>query len=182
MKRILITLLGLIIAVSPSFAQFQQTPRASVDWNGIKLPDNTVIAISFEIENAKFGGLSYKDRVAVDPELATDLPDAVQRCVDSANHEMKKWVQSYRPQTIFFTAETEGREYHIHFIVKSVWSDGYTIADATFTTPTGVAIFSNLRGPGGQYGSFVNLMGDGFESLGKEVAKRIQKARERRKI
>ncbi len=32
------------------------------------------------------------------------------------------------------------------------------------------------------YGSFMNLMGDGFQSLGKDIAKRILKAKNKGKI
>lgn len=177
MKKTLFSLLFALIAVSMSG---QMNFRPEIDWGGIKLEDNIVIGISFEIDSASFGGLSYEDRVDVDPELATDMDDAVERCVNSANSEMKAPFQSY--QTIFFSAKTEGRKYHLHFIVKEVSQSGHTVADAILYTPDGMATFKNLHGKGGVYGSFVNLMGDGFESLGKLVAKEISKAKGRNKI
>lgn len=118
MKRILITLLGLIIGIVPLFAQSSSSYKTKVDWGGIKLDETVVIGISFEIENATFGGLSFKDRASIDPEILTDVPDAVQRCVDSANKKMRDRKQTYRPQTIFFSREVEGRTYHLHFCGK----------------------------------------------------------------
>ncbi len=185
MKKHITTLLSILVLSTSTFAQFYQ--RTSVDWNGIKLDENSVIGIAFEIKEANFGGLSFSDRCDVDPELETEWPDAVTRCVNSANQYMNRLYGQYVPygqtaHSIHYTTKTEGKSYVIVVKVLSVASDGWTIADATFTTPYGVATFTNLVGKGGRFGSFVNLMGDGFESIGEELAKRIYKAKERKKI
>ena len=124
-----------------------------VSWNGIKIPDNT---------------------------LKTDFEDLVRRCAAGAN---KRFQRSNDPHPIHFVPKSEGRDYLVTFIVRSVTAQGYTIADAWIDTPTGEqAQITGLRGPGGRYGTFVNLMGDGLESLGSELAKLICKARNQKKI
>ena len=151
-----------------------------VSWNGIKIPDNTVLGVKIIVENATLGGLSYSDRVDVDPELKTDFEDLVRRCAAGAN---KRFQRSNDPHPIHFVPKSEGRDYLVTFIVRSVTAQGYTIADAWIDTPTGEqAQIIGLRGPGGRYGTFVNLMGDGLESLGSELAKLICKARNQKKI
>ena len=176
MKRLLILTIGLFFSLS-AFAQYDTYPSAKVDWNGIKVPNNTVIGVSFEIEKATFGGLSYEDRCDVDPELKTEFQGAVARCVNEANDVSGQYVYQ-----IYYSTKTEGKEYRLVFYVKSVTANGHVVADAKLITPSGVATFTNLNGNGGVYGSFMNLMGDGFQSLGKDIAKRIIKAKNRGKI
>lgn len=160
-----------------AYAQFGNLPTAKVDCNGIKLDDTVVIGVSFDVTEAKFWGLSYVERCEVNPELKTDFQDAIGRCVNSANNEMGKYVYQ-----IYFSPKSEGKDYNIVFKVQTVGPGGGTIADVKFVTPSGVATITDLYGKGGVYGTFVNLMGDGFESLGKEVAKRIAKAKGSKKI
>ena len=173
----LIALFGGFFLSIATFAQYSNLPTAKVDWNGIKLEDTIVIGISFDVTDAKFGGLSYEERCEVDPELKTEFQDAVARCVNSANNEMGKYVYQ-----IYFSPKSEGKDYNIVFKVQTVGPGGGTIADVKFVTPSGVATITDLYEKGGVYGTFVNLMGDGFESLGKEVAKRIAKAKGSKKI
>ena len=177
-KFLLLIVVGLFASLY--LAQSQNMTKTVIDWGGIQMTDSAIIGVSFDIGGATFGGLSYKDRAQVDPELITDLPSEVGRCVSAANRTMKGRSEAYRhPQTIFFVYEADNIdvEFHLLFVVKSVDADGYTVADAIITTPTGVAKLTNLIGKGGRYGSFVNLMGDGFESLGGEIAKRLYDAK-----
>jgi len=176
MKRLLLLTIGILVSFC-AFAQYEPLPSTKVDWNGAKVPNNTVIGVSFMVENATFGGLSYEDRCDVDPELKTDFHDAVARCVNEANDVSGQYVYQ-----IFYSTKTEGKDYCIVFNVKSVTANGHVVADAKLITPSGVATFTNLNGNGGVYGSFMNLMGDGFQSLGKDIAKRIIKAKNRGKI
>ena len=176
MKKLVITLLGSLLSFC-AFAQYEDLPTTKVDWNGVKLEENIVIGVSFVVDKATFGGLSYEDRCEVDPELVTEFQDAVARCVNAANNKLEEYVYN-----IYFGTKTEGKPYTLTFNVRSVSTNGHVIADAVLVTPTGTAIFTNLHGNGGVYGSFVNLMGDGFESLGKDIAKRIIKAKGRKKI
>ena len=159
------------------FAQYEDHPTTKVDWNGIKLADNIVIGISFDIAKAKFAGLSYEDRCEVDPELKTDFQEVVARFIKSANDEMGKYIYE-----IYFSPKVEGKDNYIVFNVKTVGQGGWIIADAKLVTPSGVATFTDLYGKGGVFGTFMNLMGDGCESLGKDIAKRIAKAKFRKKI
>ncbi len=176
MKRLLLLFIC-IFGTFNAFAQNDYPPSTTVNWNGIKVPNNTVIGVSFEVENATFGGLSYEDRCDVNPELKTEFHDAVARCVNEAND-----VSEDYGHRIYFSTKTEGKEYQFVFIVKSVSTSGHVYADAKLITPSGVATFTNLSGNGGMYGSFMNLMGDGFQSLGKDIAKRILKAKNKGKI
>ena len=152
-----------------------------VSWNGINIPDNTVFAFKIIVENATLGGLSYRDRVDVDPELGANPQYLLQRCADGANKRFRRGVDTH---PIHFIPKDDGtREYRVTFILRSVTERGYTIADAWTDTPSGAqAQITGLRGPGGYHGSFVNLMGDGMESLGSELAKLICKARNGKKI
>lgn len=181
MKRLLAITLCALIA-SSAFGQLINYPSPSVDWGGATLEDNIVIGISIMPEKAKYSGLSYADRVDVDPELATDFPELVEKFVNSGNHELKKWASYSAPQTIYFSTKTEGRDYFIQVLLKEVFEGGYVVADAKLVTPTGVATFTNLRGPGGKFGSYVNLLGDGLEGLGKDMAKRLMKAKSKKEI
>lgn len=79
------------------------------------------------------------------------------RCVNEAND-----VSDDNGHRIYFSTKTEGKEYQIVFNVRSVSTSGHVYADAKLITPSGVATFTNLSGNGGMYGSFMNLMGDGF--------------------
>ena len=176
MKRLVLFTIGILVSIC-AFAQYGQLPSAKVEWNGIKVPNNTVIGVSFEVKNATFGGLSYEDRCDVNPELKTEFQDAVARCVNEAND-----VSGQYGYEIYYSSKTEGKDYLIVFNVKSVSASGHVVADAKFITPSGVATFTNLNGNGGVYGSFMNLMGDGFQSLGKDISKRIVKAKNRGKI
>lgn len=176
MKRLLFAISSLMITLA-AYAQYGDQPTTKVDWNGIKLADNIVIGISFDVTEAKFGGLSYEDRCEVDPELKTDLHDIVARCVNSANDEMNKYIYE-----IYFSPKVEGKDNYIVFKVKTVGQGGWVIADAKLVTPSGVATITDLYGKGGVFGTFMNLFGDGCESLGKDIAKRIAKAKYRKKI
>ena len=176
MKSLLALTLGLLLSIW-SYAQNGGKKTTKVEWNGIKLEENIVIGITFDVTEATFGGLSYEDRCEVDPELKTDFQDAVARCANAANKLMQ-----YYYYNIYFSPKTEGKDYYIVFKVLSVDTYGWTNADAKLVTPGGVATFTNLTGKGGTFGTFVNLMGDGFESLGKDVVKRIAKAKEKKKI
>ena len=176
MRRLLLLTLGILVSFS-AFAQYNPTPALKIDWNGINVPDHTIIGISFEIENADLGGYSYEYRCVIDPELKTDFEDTVERCVEEANDVSKDYGYP-----VYFTNGIEEKEYYIIFNVKSVTPNGHVYADAKFITPAGIATFTNLSGNGGAYGTFVNLMGDGFQSLGKDIAKRIIKAKRKGKI
>jgi hypothetical protein len=154
--------------------------QKTISWNGIRIPDNIVLGVKIIVENATLGGLSYSDRVLVDPELETDFKDIVRRCAEGAN---KRFQRSNDPHPVYFVPITEGRDYLVTFIIRSVTAQGYTISDVWIDTPSGEqAQITGLRGPGGRYGTFVNLMGDGIESLGSELAKLICKARNQKKI
>ncbi len=151
-----------------------------VSWNGITVPDDTTFGVKLIIQNATLGGLSYSDRLAMDPELGTDFQDLVRRCAVGAN---KRFKRSSDPHPLLFVPLSEDKDYLVTLIVRSVTDYGYTIADVLIDTPTGnQAQITGLRGPGGRYGTFVNLMGDGIESLGSELAKLICKARHQKKI
>ena len=176
MKRFIALLLGILTTITV-FAQYDDQPDTKVNWNGIKLADNIVIGVSFDVTDAKFAGLSYEDRCEIDPELKTDFHEVVAKFVNSANDVMGKYVYE-----IYFSPKMEGKENYIVFKVKTVGQGGWIYADAKLITPSGVATFTNLYAKGGFFGTFMNLMGDGFEGLGKDVAKRIAKAKVRKKI
>ena len=175
MKRLLFVICGLLITIA-SYAQQLSSSTSKADWTGIVIEKNIVFGVSFDLRKADLAGLSYKDRVDVDPELETDFIGTVDRCVSAANKEMKIWTQNYQTQVVFFSSKADGKEYRLHFTVKSVDAQGNTIADALVVTPNGIVKLDNLRGKGGKYGTYVNLMGDGFESLGKTVAKKMGEA------
>lgn len=181
MKRILALAISTLITIT-AFGQLINYPSPAVDWGGATLEDNIVIGVSIMPQKAKYGGLSYKDRVEVDPELETNFTELVAKFVNSGNHELRKWANYSGPQTIHFSTKTEGKDYFIQVLLKEVFEGGYVVADAKLVTPTGVATFTNLRGPGGRYGTYVNLLGDGLDSLGKDMAKRLMKAKSKGQI
>ena len=171
--RIRLFLLAFLLIGYTSYAQNSpEKVKTVVEWNGIHIPADAVLGVTIIAEKATLGGLSYVDRVAVDPELDVDFDVLVNRCADGANKLFMRYSQS-----IYFTPRTEGRQYLITYIVRSVSTQGYAISDVTIDTPTGEkAVILGLKGEGGRYGSFFNLMGDGMESLGSELAKLIVKA------
>ena len=152
--------------------------RTVAEWNGIRIPENTVLGVKIIADNATYNGLSYADWLNVAPELATSVPALVERCVEGANNRFNRSFQN-----VFFSPITEGRDYLVTLILRQVSKQGDAVADVTIETPEGQnAVILTLKGAGGRYGSFINLMGDGMESLGYELAKRMNKARFQNKI
>jgi hypothetical protein len=147
--------------------------KTVVEWNGIKVPDHTVLGIRIVADKAIYGGgLSYEDWVAVAPEVETQFAELVDRCADGAN---KRMIRS--GQNIYFTSRVEGRAFMVTFVLRQVSRQGDSVADVTIETPGGEqAIILTLKGGGGTHGSFFNLMGDGMESLGYELGKLMSKA------
>ena len=180
MKKLVLFLLLLV----PLYASGQQyvypydepkPTKVKVDWGGIKIPNNSVFCVQIDIKGARLGGMTYDERIEIDPEIVTDWNDEVQRCVDGANRYFVQWAGS-RATTLKFTAREKGAEYMIKFKVRSVTEKGYIVADVTIEAPDGkIATISNLKAKGGIYGTFTNLMGDGLESLGCELAKLLNK-------
>ena len=110
--------------------------------------------------------------------MATSVPALVERCVEGANNRFNRSFQN-----VYFSSITEGRDYLVTLILRQVSKQGDAVADVTIETPEGQnAVILTLKGAGGRYGSFINLMGDGMESLGYELAKRMNKARFQNKI
>ena len=172
MKRLLI-ILFLIVFVFP--AALAQTVE---NWNGLVVPQNTIFGVHFVIKpGATFGGLSYKDRTEIDPAVETEFNNEVQRCINAANSYFRENAIT-AAKTFHFSPKYEDRKNLIIFYVKSVSENGDTVADVKIVTSEFLkeATIRDLWGKGGRFGCFTNLMGDGFESLGEELAKRINKA------
>lgn len=152
--------------------------RTVAEWNGIRIPENTVLGVQIIAENASYNGLSYDNWLKVVPELESSIPELVERCVEGANNRFNRSFQN-----VYFSSITEGRDYLVTLVLRQVSKQGDSVADVTIETPDGQRAFIlTLKGAGGRYGSFINLMGDGMESLGYELAKRMNKARFQNKI
>ena len=185
MKRAVLTVCFLALVASLAYAQYpvvrydEPKPTKTVEqWNDISLPDKTVLGIVCILaDDVRLGGLSYRDRVGIDPEVETDFKDLVSRFATAFNRSFRSGKR-----TFYVTPAVDDKEYLITMTIKSVTENGNTVADVVITTPDGEATISNIKGKGGMIGSFINLMGDGFESLGKELADRIQSAVFKNKI
>jgi len=189
MKKIL--LFGFLFVCLTASAQMPQAPKFGKsikpqktieDWEGVVVPENTVIGVKFVlVDGIMLGGLSYKDRCDVDPGLVTDFDDMVGRGVYGATQYLGRY--DIPTVALYFTTKTEGRDYLLTFYIKAVSDKGDALADASLTTPDGTkTVLTDLYGKGGRYGSFVNLMGDGFESLGGEFVRYIAWAMNKGKV
>ena len=144
------------------------------DWRGIVVPAKTVFGVRFVLDNARLDGLPYEDRLAVDPEIRNNFDGMILRCINEANRRFPKGLSDAR--SFHFSPIYEGKDYTVTFYVKTVTGAGYTVANVVVFAGGKIALITDLKGKGGKVGSFANLMGDGFGSLGAELADRIDGA------
>lgn len=143
--------------------------KTKENWAGIVIPDNTVFGVRFVVDSARLGGISYAERIEIDPEVESEFEGMIMRCVTAANKFFKIGATT-RARTFHFSPKYEGKKYTITFHVKDVSEYGYTVSDVIISADGKIASILNLKGKGGLFGSFANLMGDGFESLGRKLA------------
>ena len=149
--------------------------RTKESWGDIVVPDNTVFGVRFVLDSAKLGGISYAERLEIDPEVETEFSSMVNRCVAAGNKLFQKGATT-RASSFHFSPKFDGKKYTISFYVKDVSEYGYTVSDVIFSADGKIASILNLKGKGGRFGSFANLMGDGFESLGQKLAESMDYA------
>jgi len=184
MKRLLLSFLFLMCLVYSSWAQglYDEPKRSKTteSWGDIVVPDKTVFGVRFVLDNARLGGITYEERIEIDPDVKTEFDDMVVRCISAANKFFQESIT--RAGTFRFSPKYEGKDYTVTYYIKSVSDYGYTIADVVISANGKIATILNLKGKGGKYGSFTNLMGDGFQSLGEELADCIDRAVYRKMI
>jgi len=180
MKKTLFVLLFLTVLGFCANAQYnnlydEPTRSKTIEnWGDIAIPDNTVFGVRFVLDSARLGGITYEERIEIDPEVKSDFDDMAMRCISAANNIFQRSV--CRAGTFHFSPKYEGKAYTVTYYIKTVSDYGYTISDVIISADGKIASILNLKGKGGKFGSFANLMGDGFESLGRELADRIDSA------
>lgn len=152
-----------------------------MDNNGLSLPENCVIAVSFLYDQAMINYTSYSDFCERNTDFETDKFDAETRFIGTLNDNFEKYSKfqkKFHKRKLTFFHKGDGTpSIELVLIPSSINNNGDFSGSAMITDNNGnTAVIENLRGKGGQWGSFVNLMGDGYQSVAEKIYRIIVRA------
>lgn len=171
-KILLITLL----VICPRLMDAQKLKN-----NGLSLPENGVIAVSFIYDQAMINYTSYSDFCERNTDFETDKFDAETRFIGTLNDNFDKYnrfqKKFHKRKMSFFHKGDDIPSIELILIPSSINNNGDFAGSAMITDNNGnTAVIENLHGKGGKWGSFVNLMGDGYQSVAEKIYKIIVRA------
>lgn len=132
------------------------------------------VNLSVDFSNASIHNLNEDDFAAYEPAYQPKKHEVISKLAEEFNDNKKiGFVLGYFPKALF-TIKIE---------VISISLKGDVICNASVIDSHGctMATISDIHGKGGSFGTKMNLMGDGFASTGKALAKRfVQLVKEER--
>lgn len=175
----------------------------SFDIYGFDFPQEGIISVSFDYSDAELKGIAYGTFCKAYKNFPTEKDDAECRYIEMINDHIRTFSKTFgkesfqfgrgkgakkrtdlslynRMSGIVFLAEDAADNCALHMVVKplTVTENGDVVADIIIKDggDKPLAFLSRVSGKGGIYGSFVNLLGDGYENVAKTVAEYLVRA------
>ena len=193
MKRILLIALTVVMQL-PLNAQKLVT-------DGFLLPEDGVVSVTFDYGKARLKDMPFTGFCDLNPEFLNEKKDAEKRFIERMNNNikvfakeseatlwggLKKTNRHFRGEktsvydvvcNLIFLPDKDASVMKIVVIPSAVDSDGNFSGVVVLTNGAGEsATIEDVKGKGGTFGSFVNLMGDGFESAADKICRVIVRA------
>lgn len=172
MKRIII--LSIILPLlSWAFPVYGQTGKPKTAWANTKIPKGSTFHIKFDYGHTLFMGFSYDEYFRKDRDFQEGLIEAEGRFVELFKELL--WDNSTTKKRVFNVTDKDEADYTLVVRPLEINDHGSVDGDIVILDAAGrpVANLRNFVGSGGKYGSFTNLIGDGYESLAHEIVHEI---------
>lgn len=154
-----ILLLTLMISCIPCLAQ-----KYKEEWTGILMKEGAIMCFIFDYSNTVFDNYSFDDYCELDPDFSDDLKDAESRYWKTFLKEavVNKW---FKERKIKIRQNPDDADYFVVIIPSRFKKKGDFKGEMKLIDKEGntLALFHNIWGVGGSFGSFTNLIGDAYE-------------------
>lgn len=172
MKRFLVSFF-LLINVFSVLAQ-----NYSEEFHGAQLEKGSTLAFVFDYTDTKFKMIfTFEEYLAIDPDFAEDLHEAEMRYVKqfslkAADNKMFR-ERELRVQIIYKDPDYRIIIHPYAFNEQGSFVGEMKILDREDNV---IAVFQNISAEGGAFGSYTNLIGDGYENNAKKMVPRFARA------
>lgn len=168
MKRLFIVSLFCLLAV-PSVAQKFDCKE---DWGKAKMPTGSIICVDFDYSLSSICGMPVADYVEFHESFMQDKAEAEQRFYEMFIKTLYGGENKVSAGRLRVTKDAGKANYVLHIMPYRINENGDFSGVAKIEDLEGnvVASFHRVTAKGGRFGSFVNLMGDGYESLAEGLA------------
>ena len=154
----------LIAALSVSLVAFGQKLEPS----DFKLPEEGVFSIVFDYSEAMIRQMPYDAFCKLDKDFEEDKKGAETRFAEELNEQVHKKTKS---RAIFLPDEKDTK-FTIKIVPIEIEENGSSQVDVIFICNDDNSVCAKISGIecyGGRFGSFANLVGDGYENLAKDI-------------
>ncbi|MBQ6578532.1 MAG: hypothetical protein IJL91_12470 [Bacteroidales bacterium] len=162
---------------------------------GFQLPEEGIIDVSFDYSESTLAGFQFDKYVKLHKDFDDRKQEAEGRFIEALNEQLREKAKLvgrdrfqlgkgksrkhgtdltiyHRIEGIVFLQDDEDMVFKLVLKPSTITDKGYFNGHAVIIDMDGqiVGEFNNLEGKGGVYGSFYNLMGDGYESVAEKIA------------
>ena len=168
MKHLFIVSLFCLLAVSA----FAQKFDCKEDWGKAKMPTGSIIRVDFDYSLSSICGMPMADFVEFHETFMQDKTEAEQRFFEMFIKTLYGGENKVNAGKLRVTKDAEKAKYVLRVMPYRINENGDLSGVAKIEDLEGnvVASFHRVTAKGGRFGTFVNLMGDGYESLAEGLA------------
>lgn len=162
---------------------------------GFQLPEEGIIDVRFDYTESTLAGFQFDKYVKLHKDFDDRKSEAEARFMEALNEQLREKAKLtgrerfqfgkgksrqhgtdlslyHRIEGIVFLLDDEDSVFSLVVKPSTITDKGYFTGRAIILDQDGqiVGEFEDLKGKGGVYGSFYNLMGDGYENVAEKVA------------
>lgn len=162
----------IILACILVFLGLTTHAQKGVYWsNASILKGETRLNVVFDYSEAVLDGMTIEAMASLDENWEKGSKEAMARFC-------KEFVKHCQVTPALFVGPYPEAKYTLTLKVLKVDDDGECYVDVIISDNDGNIILNapKMNGDGGRFGSFTNLMGDGYENLSRKLAVKIRNA------